>query len=704
MDVKKRLLRRPIRTLLWQIMLIAMSLLLGVGGVLLQSAQGLRAVLDERQTTAAVQLMHEEKVGSTEWVTYPAELLQSDLDAIAALDMVKGIDLRTLTGAYIPELSAQIGLTDRSGLSQTNVDEMSSWGANGSYNKIIVAGTVEQAWMATHDSAYTFDLSALGGPALAEGYTCRAVVNIDRVISAHEDYVFSADERYSQYTGKLIVSLPVYYAEGDEHFGKNFFEVGASYVLYGEYEPQPAKYDGDLENAPFCPRLTLTKTPLAMSQYCFAEDGQLALYSECDSKRNNPFSDAETEVIASVGGERTVVAERVKTTLDDLLSAEHWSKTVERCDKTLHSFPVLGTEALESMYVFLTGAATIVEGRTLNADEYASGAKVCVISESVAKRAGVTVGDTLTFHQFHVPATYSDGNATTEVRSGTLNNPAIGFLPVAETEPDEPFTVVGVYRLANEWEDSAFSITPNTVFIPQKAQLSGGFGGASYVHEVIRKSYQLSGDGEWTEVTGPVEETVTNGVLGVYMSVLLENGSMEAFSEAIAETPYADRQFLTFDQGYESAKAGVESLTAMARKLFGYALLGWVLLLAIYLLLGQTPERKNLGIMRSVGAKSGQVRRYLFFGGLIPAAVGVAVGTLLSTTAARLIQDKLLTLAQSGEALLEHDEWTNLLAQSAVSPADLLLLALLQLGVLTAALWLHAAYLAHKKPGKLMGV
>lgn len=51
-----------------------------------------------------------------------------------------------------------------------------------------------------------------------------------------------------------------------------------------------------------------------------------------------------------------------------------------------------------------------------------------------------------------------------------------------ETE-NECFAVVGIYRLENEWEDSAYSITPNTIFVPQKAQIEGGFGGPSDIRE-----------------------------------------------------------------------------------------------------------------------------------------------------------------------------------------------------------------------------
>ena len=324
------------------------------------------------------------------------------------------------------------------------------------------------------------------------------------------------------------------------------------------------------------------------------------------------------------------------------------------------------------------------------------------------------MGDTVTFNQFHVPSDYATGNDSLDHGTdGTLNNPSIGYEPIPygfETE-NESFTVVGIYRLENEWENSAYSITPNTIFVPQKAQIPGGFGGASYEEERIETHWTSYDGGEWIKESGPHVVIVDNGVLGVFMSIILENGRMADFEEAIKETDYADRIFLTFDQGYEAAQESVQSVIAMANKLFGFAAAGWALLLLLYILLGQSPERKNLGIMRSVGAKHHQARRYLFLSGLLPAAVGVAAGTVFSNTVAKLAQNKLVSLtltqaqssAHSGGIPLDNSALAGMLAESALSVQGMLILAAIQISIIGILLWLHAAYLARKKPRKLLG-
>lgn len=719
MDIRKRMLRRPVQTILWQIVLIAMSLLIGVSSVLVYSSQRLTAVLDEHHTTIAVQQMNIENVGGTTWRSYPVQLYQEDIDALKELDMVKDIDLRTLTGAYIPELSARIGLFNRYNSELLNVDWLYEWGANRSYEKVVIAGTVEKVWMASSHSVMDYDLSAIGGPEFAENYSYRALLNIDQVIVGHEDYIFFPDETFTGYTGKIIVKMSGFYAEGDEVFGDNFFEVGETYLLRGSFDPGNSKWSGDPNDVPLATRLESTIITLQGLDGCLKEGNQLVNYTEYEAEYSDIFADMNNrgmKTILSYGGERRILAEKVETTVEDLIATDRWQDIITLYDQTLHSFPVLGTENLASMHCFVQNKAAIIDGRMFTQAEYDSGEKVCVISQSVATNAGIQVGDTVTFNQFQVPKDYGEGNDSLDTGiDGNMNNPAIGYEPIPygfETE-NETFTVVGIYRLENEWEDSAYSITPNTIFIPQKAQIEGGFGGASYDYEALETHWQSEGDSdEWVEVTDYFTNIVDNGVLGVYMSIILENGRMADFEEAIKETDYADRIFLTFDQGYEAAQESVQAVIAMAEKLFSIAVIGWVLLLLLYILLGQSPERKNLGIMRSVGAKPHQARRYLFASGLLSAAVGVIAGTLLSNTAAKLARNKLVSLtltqsqsnAHSGGIPLDNSTLAGMLAESTLPLQGVLILAAIQIGIIAVLLWLHAAYLARKKPRKLLGV
>lgn len=718
MDLRKRLFRKPLQTILWQIILIAMALLLGVGSVLLYSSQRLPQILDERYTTVALQKARVEEQGDGSYAIFPTGLFPEDLEALKNMDMVKSIDMRTLTGAYIPELTARIGVKPWAHFHQINVDEMAKWHANDSYNKIVFAGTVEEAWINSGEAVRDFDLSAIGGPRFAEGSTYCALMNIDQIIVAHEDYYFFPNDTYESYNGKIIVEVPVFQAEGDE----NFFEVGSSYLVRGCYDPAVTLRSTDLQSIPYSPRLSTTMLVIGETLYSLNDGNKLYSYEEHESETlPGPVEGypSQKDIVRStkVGGDQIVIAQKIETTAEDLMAQEPWADVISLYEKTLHSFPVLGTEKLESMYVFLKNEASIVDGTTFTKDDYENGNRVCIISESVANAAGVKVGDTVTFNQFQVPKNYQEGNAVLErfAREGTLNNPAIGFnpIPFGLATENESFTVSGIYRLENEWENSSFSITPNTIFVPQKAQLEGGFGGPSFKQEEMQTVYHyVDGSDEKVKTVEPVSVTYDNGVLGVYMSIILENGQMNAFMEAIKDTPYAEREFLVFDQGYEAAQENIQAIVKSSEKLFMAAAAGWLLLLAVYILLYQSRQKRNLGIMRSVGAKPGQARRYLFASGAVPAAVGITVGTLLSGTVAKLVEDKLVTLtlaqaqssAHSGAAAMDTSQLAAMLAESTIPLPALLVLAAIQIAVVALFLWLHAAYLSRKNTRTLLGV
>ena len=141
-------------------------------------------------------------------------------------------------------------------------------------------------------------------------------------------------------------------------------------------------------------------------------------------------------------------------------------------EKQNHSLVVMGTENLEAVYGFTSNAANIVQGRSFIQEEYDSGAKVCILGETVANASGISVGDTITLEQYLCEE--NNISVDDEPWDGKQNNPDIGRLNIrTEYGPAEEFTVVGLYRQRDEWGDSSYSFTHNTIFIPQAAQIDG---------------------------------------------------------------------------------------------------------------------------------------------------------------------------------------------------------------------------------------
>ena len=710
MDIRKRLLRRPLTTVLWQIVLISMALLIGLSGTMVYSSNQLTTIMDQHHTTVAVQNYHE--AANENGFLEPAVFLsQRDIDLLEGMEMVEKVDMRTLTGACIPELTAELALVPRGDLHPMNADYMAGRQINDSYNQVAVVGTVEQSWVIQDPDAVHEDWSALGIEGIQNVVCHYAILNVEELLAFHRDFDVLPTEEWESYDGRVFVRMLV---TGNTE--ECWFQEGQRYIVSGAYDPSAHGYATNVSHVPegvMLPWIEGSNYTTGNASN-FQDDGdRLVCYQEVE-KRLDLYSRIET--IVSVG-DPVCGAQRLEGTTEEFLAANPvWQEQVEKLRMAQHTFPVLGTEALESMQYFVVGDAAISEGRMFTREEYDAGAKVCVISESVANASGISVGDKLTFSQYLVAETYEEGNPSlpNDVYSEEANEPAVGtrVIPYGLVTEDEEFTVVGIYRLSRSWQDTAFAFTPNTVFIPQKAQIEGGFGGPSRTEQetnwVIRYSgLEMTADNVTWQGWETQDVMRPRGCYGVFMSVKLKNGTMEEFLAAVEDSWLGDHQFLTFDQGYGQARQSILAVMASARRLFTLAASGWALLLMVYVLLNQSREKRSLGIMRSVGAKVSQTRRYLFAGGFLPAVVGVTIGTALTGTVAALVQDRLIGLVlttSSGGMIQGGDALAQMLAQSRITPVGLLILAAGQIAVIAAVLWLHSALLSRKNARKLLGV
>lgn len=711
MDIQKRLLRKPLTTVLWQAVLIAMALLIGLSGTMVYASNQLRTIMDRYHTTIAVQTYYEHpnEYGFGE---PSVSLTDSDVEYLESLDVVEKVDLRTLTGAYIPQLNAQLSLSPWGDLHPMNGDYMLERSINDSYNQVAVVGTVEESWTVWGDFGYT-DLSVLGKEEPLTTYYQYAIVNVEEILAMNQDFDILPTEKWSSYDGRVFVQVPCYVESED-----TWFQPGQRYIVTGAYDPSAHGMSTTVRHTPdgvTLPWIEVWAPWLPGGTYCLMEEDRLSLYRDAVSYYPYDETTDRLEVLESVGKPVTLVQWLDGTTEEFLAENPDWAERVTLLQMAQHTFPVLGTEALETMQYFVTGDAVMAEGRMFTREEYDSGARVCVISETLAQASGVKLGDTLSVSQYLAADSYAEGNYSIhDVPWGEeANEPAVGraIIPDGLVTEDESFTVVGIYRLSRSWQDTAFAFTPNTIFFPQKAQITGGYGGTMVVERERNWTIVYTGLGPESGVQwqGWEERDMVRprGSYGVYMSVKLKNGTMARFRETIEKSVLADHQFLTFDQGFEEAQGSIHAVMASARKLFWLAAGGWTLLLMAYVVLNQSREKRNLGIMRSVGAMVTQTRMYLFLSGLIPALAGVALGTALTGTVASLVQDKLIRLvltSTSGTLMRGADDLAEMLAQSEISALGLLILAAIQAAVIGAVLWVHALLLTRKNARKLLGV
>ncbi len=655
MTVKTRLLRRPGTTALWLLLTLVMTAFLSAGVSLWLGARQLTHAVDEKHTAIAVRT-DRAVTGSYEFngrfvvgVSYAVEertLDREELDWLESQPSVKAVRIHSLTGGYSEDFESVLGLRREQSF-RSVMDPRS-------YRRCLLVATVL-------GKETTNDNLLLG----VEEILCLHPEFYQTLIATNPNDI---DKAYAYYIG--IEGTLLHWEENG--VDPSFFEVGERYLLSGQFQTERRSFNRPLVNARIPSVFASMLSPGMLTD---AGDGLLWVPGDYDSD----VQDHEAYGYPA--------AQKIEGNLNDFLAAHSvWAEYRETLDRQLKSLPVIGTDRLESMYMFVKNEAAVIEGRSFTEEEYDTGARVMVLSDAVAAKHGLKVGDKVKMAQFLCagdPNSYTAYNESTNLYSfnGQLKWPAIGQ-PQRNLSygPEEEYEIVGIYRLSDYWSLGSYAFTPDTVFIPQKAQMKGAW--------------------------GPESEDL----YGVYLSVELNNGMLDDFKLALAGSPYAGRYY-TVDQGFERVQRNLNDLRLNARRLALAALAAWAIFVLLYLMMYQAGQRRNLGILRSQGCGVPTARRYLFGGGLIVAAAGLLLGTVLSVVILGRLQDAILSdmLAQIDRTALEEpviseETLRDIVGSSGLGLRDMIVLAAGQLGILGLILWIHAALLTRKNPRRLMEV
>lgn len=663
-----RWIRRPVVSVLWLAALTAAALLLTVGSGVSWSVSGLRDYMDQHFTSVAVLTRTQEQmqevenalsVGGVGEVRSAPVLTKRGVEQISSMPQVRMVDVRGLTAAYSPSL-CPVSSAETEKAYRTELDTP--------YNQVMLVWRVLQA--ETTRTPQEMDTTDLDGQ--VHTYTevrTEGKVAVEQVIASHEAYDIPQE-----------IDLNMLYVSEDL---EDCVQVGERYLFYGAYDAglQHSLLDQIYESAGeergYTPSLYVSDGVDLTASY-LQEDGTYCFVSSGEIEPRFPS-------YALISGD-----------VDEFFAdPSHglWQKTREEMEITLHSVPLLGTNCLESVYGFQQGDSYLMRGRSFTQEEYRTGAPVCIISEAVAQTSGLSVGDTLAISQYEAVMNYAQysslngyvpttGQLQRSVSTGRteLNNPFIrpylsqyGFATQEET-----FTVVGIYRQEQWWDSAAsFAMTPNVMFAPSKALADCAY-------------YGDAG--------------------GVYLSVVLQNGLAQDFQQFVAGVT-TEGQWLVDDQNYTQVKDGVDQLKSAAQILIAACVVGWGVIVLFYLVLCQGGERRNLGIMLSVGAGKKRAVRYLVGSGFCMAAIGTLLGMALSRAVERAVLDTVLSVsmeqasstAMSSAGQLDTQLIAQALAQgSGTSWQAIAMMAVISLGVLGAVLLLQGWFLCRQRPKKLM--
>lgn len=287
-------------------------------------------------------------------------------------------------------------------------------------------------------------------------------------------------------------------------------------------------------------------------------------------------------------------------TVEEYLSSDDgilWKTSLNDAAVNNHSFPIIGVENLKYIPDFLRGMAKIVEGRDFTEEELKSGAKVCILSESLAQSNGLTVGDSVSVRLFE-----GDKDLPGQFETNVVNPVAqLYHSSTTKLEEAQSYTIVGLYRQDSPWGDideNLYSFTPNTIFAPKTAL----------------PDWQ---NGEFR---------------GLFRTILLDGRNMEKFFAAVAmeENEHA---FLYFDNGYEAVAESLQNYQIIAGRVLGIGITVYSIMQFLFLLLYPAQQKKTLYTMECLGANRWQRMAYVqlnSLGILIPGTVlGTTIGSIL---------------------------------------------------------------------------
>ena len=238
-----------------------------------------------------------------------------------------------------------------------------------------------------------------------------------------------------------------------------------------------------------------------------------------------------------------------------ILNSE-WEKYISDLEISYNTFPTVGVDSLDDLAHFARGGAMITSGRAFSDAETADGEKVCIISEELALRNSLKIGDRIDISYYPTP----DGEQFNPA------NPAPAVYGGDEICEAISYEIVGIYRKGDPWAVTDYqNFTPNTIFVPKNS------------------------------INAPYAEPVG----GLFTLFVLENGTMEAFAHDVAESGFDEYLFFD-DNGWSDMQRGISEYGANKIVPLGFAV--WSVVIALFLLLYPARLGRELDTMDSLGA------------------------------------------------------------------------------------------------------
>ena len=293
---------------------------------------------------------------------------------------------------------------------------------------------------------------------------------------------------------------------------------------------------------------------------------------------------------------------------------------------TNHAFSVTTTNDFEGIAAYHLGGASLKEGRLITEEEYASGAKVCLISDQMASYQQWEIGDKLPMKFFEYSG-FVNRDSQTQWDYPVWNRQTEEFFHEAEYE------IVGIYT-QNEVSGNS-DISKTTLAMPW---------------------FNIYVPDASVENQPPMEERPVHGGL---FTIHLLNGSIDEFNEHITALGLLEEKegqfnpkFSFYDQGYSVVQPGLEAMNGTAKLLLALSsllLLVTCVLLAFFFAQNQ---KQSVGIFRMLGGSKRKALTAVLICALVLTVIGAVLGGILGFGLAEFVGENINknNLAQSQDA------------------------------------------------------
>jgi len=284
----------------------------------------------------------------------------------------------------------------------------------------------------------------------------------------------------------------------------------------------------------------------------------------------------------------------------------YWEAAATAVKYNVSAYSVILTDNISGVPAFHLGGAYLKEGRQITAEEYTSGAKVCLVSAQQANLQNWKIGDTIDLRMYEYDAF---PNKSSKNMNWGENQPFYyqgtkGFFYQGEYE------IVGIYASRDLVGNSEISVSTvalpwSNIYVPKKS-----------VNNVPNESNL------------PVH--------GNLLTIWLENGSIDHFLEqmdALGLTEYREDRynpsFAFYDQGYSIIQPSLQAMNSTSKLLL---ILSSVFLLVVSALLAYffaQNQKQSVGILRMLGGSKKQAMLGVLACGLLLVTVGALCGAML---------------------------------------------------------------------------